>query len=77
MQPIEQQVIEVLQTLPPAEQKEVLDFAEFLKSKHQTLPSLVQQPVQSFLETAHAYIGAGHGPEDLSTNSEYMEGYGA
>ncbi|MBW4596959.1 MAG: DUF2281 domain-containing protein [Brasilonema angustatum HA4187-MV1] len=76
MQPIQQQVIETLQTLSPAEQQEVLDFAEFLKSKRQRLPSANIEPVQSFLETAQAYIGAGSGPGDLSTNPEYMKGYG-
>ncbi|NMG11350.1 DUF2281 domain-containing protein [Brasilonema sp. UFV-L1] len=76
MQPIQQQVIETLQTLSPAEQQEVLDFAEFLKSKRQRLPSTNIEPVQSFLETAQAYIGAGSGPGDLSTNPKYMEGYG-
>jgi hypothetical protein len=76
MQPIQQQVIETLQTLSPAEQQEVLDFAEFLKSKRQRLPSANMEPAQSFLETAQAYIGAGSGSGDLSTNPEYMEGYG-
>ena len=76
MQPIQQQVIEALQTLSPAEQQEVLDFAEFLTSKRQKLPSANTEPVPSFLETAQAYIGAGSGPGDLSTNPEYMEGYG-
>ncbi|MBD2774340.1 DUF2281 domain-containing protein [Iningainema tapete] len=77
MQPIQQQVIETLQTLSVAEQQEVLDFAEFLKSKRQRLSSMNQEPAQSFLETAQAYIGAGIGPGDLSTNPKYMEGYGA
>ncbi|MDF5720505.1 MAG: DUF2281 domain-containing protein [Rhizonema sp. PD37] len=77
MQPIQQQVIETLQRLSPSEQQEVLDFAEFLTSKRQRLPSPNVQPAQSFLETAQAYIGAGSGPGDLSTNPEYMEGYGA
>lgn len=77
MQPIQQQVLEVLQTLSPAEQQEVLDFAEFLNSKRQRLSSKNIEPVPSFLETAQAYIGAGIGPGDLSTNPDYMEGYGA
>jgi hypothetical protein len=77
MQPIQQQVIEALQTLSSVEQQEVLDFAEFLKSTRQRQPSPNIEPVPSFLETAQAYIGAGTGPGDLSTNPEYMEGYGA
>ena len=31
---------------------------------------------RSFLEVAHAFIGAGEGPGDLSTNPSYMQGYG-
>ncbi len=77
MQPIQQQVIEALQTLSLTEQQEVLDFAEFLKTKRSRLPSTNMEPAQSFLETAQAYIGAGVGPGNLSTNPEYMEGYGA
>jgi hypothetical protein len=76
MQPIQQQVIEALQTLSSAEQQEVLDFAEFLNSKRQRLSSKNIEPVPSFLETAQAYIGVGIGPGDLSSNPEYMEGYG-
>ncbi|MBR8840580.1 MAG: DUF2281 domain-containing protein [Stigonema ocellatum SAG 48.90 = DSM 106950] len=77
MQPIQQQVIEALQTLSSAEQQEVLNFAEFLIHQRQRTPSVNTEPVKSFLETAQAYIGAGIGPGDLSTNPEYMEGYGA
>lgn len=76
MQPIQQQVIEALQTLSASDQQEVLDFVEFLKSKRLKLASASVETTQSFLETAVAYIGAGSGPGDLSTNPEYMEGYG-
>jgi hypothetical protein len=31
----------------------------------------------SFFDVAQASIGAGKGPGDLSTNPEYMQGYGA
>ncbi|MBW4660228.1 MAG: hypothetical protein KME15_16250 [Drouetiella hepatica Uher 2000/2452] len=31
---------------------------------------------QSFFEVAQAAIGAGEGPGDLSTNSDYMQSYG-
>jgi hypothetical protein len=31
----------------------------------------------SFFDVAQASIGAGEGPGDLSTNPDYMQGYGA
>ena len=82
MQPIQQQVMEILQTLPSIKQQEVLDFAEFLKSKQKqaTNQQPNQQPEQpgvSFLEAAKDYIGCLEGgAPDLSTNKAYMQGYG-
>ncbi len=76
MQPTQQQVIEALQTLSSTDLMEVLDFVEFLKIKRQRSLSANVETTGSFLETAQVYIGAGVGPGDLSTNSEYMEGYG-
>jgi len=77
MQPTQQQVIEALQTLSSTDLVEVLDFVEYLKIKRQKLSSANVEMTTSFLETASAYIGKGEGPGDLSTNSEYMEGYGS
>jgi hypothetical protein len=37
--------------------------------------NLVETP--SFFDVAQASIGAGEGPGDLSTNPDYMQGYGA
>jgi len=77
MQPMQQQIIEALETLSSTEQQEVLDFAEFLIHQRQRLSSTNMEPAPSFLGTAQAYIGASSGLGDLSTNPEYMEGYGA
>lgn len=76
MQPIQQQVMEALQTLSSTEQQEVLDFAEFLKSKRQaSLPEPERQ--MSALELAGDLVGCLEGgPPDLSTNPKYMEGFG-
>lgn len=77
MPPLSQQILRGVEVLPEADQRQILDFVEFLKSKR-------QQPVvrpsggepKSFAEVARASIGAGKGPGDLSTNPAYMEGYG-
>jgi hypothetical protein len=79
MQSIQQQVIETLQTLSPTEQQEVLDFAEFLKSRQSQQQSLSQEQEQpmSVLEAAGDLIGSLQGgPPDLSYNPKYMEGFG-
>ena len=82
MQPIQQKVIAALQMLSSTEQQEVLDFAEFLKSKqgraaNQQLNEQSAQPGTSFLEAARDYIGClDGGPPDLSTNKAYLEGFG-
>ena len=68
MQPIQQQVMEILQTLPSIKQQEVLDFAEFLKSKQQVSQSEPHKPM-SALELAGDLVGSLQGdPSDLSTN---------
>ncbi|MBC7969455.1 MAG: DUF2281 domain-containing protein [Verrucomicrobia bacterium] len=79
MQPIQQRVVEVLQTLSSHEQQEVLDFVEFLKSKqqHAAHAQSSEKAGMSFLEAAGAYVGCLEGgPFDLSTNKAYMEGFG-
>lgn len=80
MSPLSQQVVEGLEALPEADQRQILDFVEFLKSKRQQSNerSLVQESEEpkSFAEVARASIGAVKGPGDLATNPAYMEGYG-
>lgn len=79
MQHIQQKVLKTLETLSLAEQQEVLDFAEFLKSKQQkqtSVQSEQKQPI-SALELAGDLVGCLEGgPPDLSTNKKYMEGFG-
>jgi hypothetical protein len=38
---------------------------------------IVETPIDSFLELAKEFCGCVEGPEDLSTNPEYMEDYGS
>ncbi|MGB7251200.1 MAG: hypothetical protein WBC73_19860 [Phormidesmis sp.] len=77
MSPLSQQVVQGLEALPEADQRQILDFIEFLKAKRQQAEtrSLGEEP-KSFAEVARASIGAVKGPGDLSTNPAYMEGYG-
>jgi hypothetical protein len=76
---LETQLLEKLRTLPTDKQHEVLDFIEFLIAKTPASPSTpTSTPAAvSFAHAAQQYIGIAEGPGDLSTNSNYMEGYGA
>lgn len=80
MTPLTQQVVKGIERLPEAEQRQILDFVEFLMARHQqsTEQSLGEESEEpkSFAETARDIIGMGEGPGDLSTNPDYMEGYG-
>ena len=69
---IQQQVLEALQTLSPDDQQKVLTFVFNLKQQEQS-PS---GSSQSFLEAAKEFIGRAEAPGDLSTNPDYMQGYG-
>ena len=82
--PLTQQVLQGIEKLPAANQQQILDFVEFLMSKYQQSneQSLSSDgndtgvDSKSFAETARDIIGMGEGPGDLSTNPDYMEGYG-
>lgn len=77
MSPLSQQILQTLEVLPENDQKQVLDFVEFLQSKRQKSSMAASKSVpQSFLDTAQAAIGAGEGPGDLSTNPDHMDRYG-
>lgn len=79
MSPLTQQVVQGIEGLPEPERRQILDFVEFLMTKHQRSskrsPNEEEEP-KSFAETARDIIGMGEGPGDLSTNPDYMEGYG-
>lgn len=80
MSPLSQQVVQGIEGLPEADQRQILDFVEFLMAKRQqpserSLSEESGEP-KSFAEVARASIGAGKGPGDLLTNPAYMEGYG-
>lgn len=74
---IEQAVLEKLRTLPTNKQQEVLDFIEFLQTKAESEKLIPSEELEiSFLNAAREFIGCVEGPGDLSTNPNYMEGYG-
>ncbi len=73
---IEQAVLEKLRTLPANKQQEVLDFVEFLQARSSQLQQ-TENPTISALEAAGDLVGCvTGGPPDLSTNKQYMEGFG-
>ena len=77
---IEQVIVEKLKTLPPERQQEALDFIEFLQTRiKESMPQdSIQMPQESALKAAQRVLGVvgDDGPSDLSTNPDYMEGYG-
>lgn len=76
---IEQTVVEKLRALPPEKQQEVLDFVEFLQAKtpRRELSNQDGKPVGSFLSLAQKWVGCLEGgPDDLSSNKKYLNGYG-
>lgn len=79
MSQLSEKILQSVEVLPEADQREILDFVEFLKSKRQQA-ELSDEPngaaPQSFLDVAQFAVGAGEGPGDLSTNPAYMSGYG-
>lgn len=72
-------MVEKLRTLPPEKQQEVLDFVEFLESKVMKgeLCRQDEEPPVSALALAQKWAGCLEGgPEDLSSNKKYLDGYG-
>ena len=75
--PLVEQILQAVQDLPEEDQRQVLNFAEFLRAKYQKPVSTENDTAsESFLDTARDAIGMGEGPGDLSTNPTYMQGYG-
>ena len=76
MPQLEEQVLEHLRTLPSNQQQEVLNFILFLSQQRKNTLTAAA-PSRSFASAAQHYIGSlDGGPSDLSTNPQYMEGFG-
>lgn len=66
---IEQAVLEKLRVLPPEQQRQVLDFTEFLHHRRPT----PRQPLKS-LEGALAHFGVKIGEQDIAAARRKMWG---
>ena len=75
---IEQIIVEKLRNLPPEKQQEALDFVESLLGKmaQQELSHQQQEQRVSALKLAEKWAGCLEAASDLSTNKQYMDGYG-
>lgn len=76
---IEEIILEKVRILPPDKQQEALDFVEFLLAKmpKQDLSAQTIKSGVSALTLAQEYIGCVEAASDLSTNKDYMDGYGS
>lgn len=75
MSHLPEQILQTIEALPTEDQQQVLDWARSILAKRQSTEKTEAKP-QSFFEVAQTSIGAGEGPGDLSTNPEYLQGYG-
>ncbi len=77
---LEEAIVTKIRELPRDKQQQILDFAEFLKTKLlvETTEKNPESELesQSFLELAQKYVGSVEAPEDLSTNKKYFAGFG-
>lgn len=74
---LSEQIFETLEILPTEDQQQVLSFVEFLWTKRRaSIASPLRTAPQSFFDVAQNLIGAGEGSGDISTNPDYMKGYG-
>lgn len=71
----EEKAIAVLKMLPPEKQQAALTFLESLQDEQKTA---ISESQISALEMAGHLVGCLEGePSDLSTNKQYMQGFGA
>jgi hypothetical protein len=74
---LSEQILQKVEALPIEDQQKVLDFVEFIWTKRQKASTTeLETTPHSFFEVAQASIGVGEGLGYLSTNPEYMQGYG-
>lgn len=76
MSPFSEEILKVVEALPDIDRRQVLDFADFLRLKKARSIASPVDSERSFFEVAGDLIGAGEGPGDLSTNPDYLKGYG-
>ena len=77
---LEEAIATKVRELPREKQQQILDFADFLLIKLQPPEPKIHNyhPGMSAYDVAQEFAGClGDGPEDLSTNPQYMEGFGS
>ncbi len=74
MQTLKQQTINAILNLP--DMAGIEDIMAVLKSVIKEKESTEKPPAVSCFDLMKDYIGCIRGPEDLSTNKSYMDGYG-
>ena len=74
---LSEQIVQTVEALPIEDQQQVLAFVEFIWTKLEKASTTeLETTPRSFFQVAQASIGVGEGPGDISTNPEYMQGYG-
>jgi hypothetical protein len=77
MSSLSRQILQTVEVLPTEDQHQVLSFVESLwKKRQEAITTSLETNSPSFFEVAQSSIGVGEGPGDLSTNPDYMQGYG-
>jgi hypothetical protein len=72
-----EQILQTLEALPTEDLQQILDFVELISKKRQQVKiTELEAAPRSFFDVAQASIGAGEGAGDISTNPDYMQGYG-
>lgn len=76
---VREQLIRELEKAPDELVQAVLTLLRSCQSQTSTAnehPEAETPDIPSFFDVAQDLIGAGEGPGDLSTNPDYMQGYG-
>ena len=68
MSPLSKKILSAVDALPDMDQRQVLDFVDFLRVRRSKLTELQPEPDRSFFEVAGELIGAGGDP------LEYVDG---
>lgn len=74
---LSEQIFQTVEVLTTEDQQQVLSFVEFLLTKRrEAITASLKTAPKSFFDVAQNLIGAGEGSGDISTNPDYMQGYG-
>jgi hypothetical protein len=77
---VREELMHELEAAPDEVVRALLTLLRSNSSAQASTPTIIKSTLgetPSFFDVAQASIGAGEGPGDLSTNPDYMQGYGA